>query len=214
VVTRRSLKFGSKAGLVAGPVVALAAVAGSLLTPYPGERFADMLTGGFTEGLMVGLAAGLVGVLAVGLSNAFEDPDNTSSLSPAISWRNDLRHAMSIGLIVWLVTWLVTGLAGGLAAGLADDFAAGLAAGLVVALILGLAAGLVAGLGTSHAWPATLAAVQLAMRWHTPSHLMDFLNDAQERNVLRTVGPVYQFRHARLQDQLAHCAADFRRPQA
>jgi hypothetical protein len=32
---------------------------------------------------------------------------------------------------------------------------------------------------------------------------MQFLEDARDRNVLRTVGPVYQFRHARLQDRLA-----------
>jgi hypothetical protein len=30
-----------------------------------------------------------------------------------------------------------------------------------------------------------------------------FLDDARTRNILRTVGPVYQFRHARLQDWLA-----------
>jgi hypothetical protein len=33
--------------------------------------------------------------------------------------------------------------------------------------------------------------------------LMHFLEDARARHVLRTVGPVYQFRHARLQDRLA-----------
>jgi hypothetical protein len=32
---------------------------------------------------------------------------------------------------------------------------------------------------------------------------MRFLEDARNRNVLRAVGPVYQFRHARLQDRLA-----------
>jgi hypothetical protein len=32
---------------------------------------------------------------------------------------------------------------------------------------------------------------------------MPFLEDARERGVLRTVGGVYQFRHAMLQDQLA-----------
>jgi hypothetical protein len=32
---------------------------------------------------------------------------------------------------------------------------------------------------------------------------MRFLEDARKRDVLRTVGPVYQFRHARLQDRLA-----------
>jgi hypothetical protein len=36
---------------------------------------------------------------------------------------------------------------------------------------------------------------------------MNFLDDARERNVLRTVGPVYQFRHARLQDRLAATVA-------
>jgi hypothetical protein len=35
---------------------------------------------------------------------------------------------------------------------------------------------------------------------------MRFLEDARERGVLRTVGPVYQFRHARLQDRLANQA--------
>jgi hypothetical protein len=35
---------------------------------------------------------------------------------------------------------------------------------------------------------------------------MRFLEDARERGVLRTVGPVYQFRHARLQDLLAASA--------
>jgi len=48
----------------------------------------------------------------------------------------------------------------------------------------------VAGLSTSHSWPAALAAAQLARRWHTPLHLMNFLTDARERHVLRTVGPV------------------------
>lgn len=30
------------------------------------------------------------------------------------------------------------------------------------------------------------------------------LDDARERQILRTAGPAYQFRHARLQDRLAH----------
>jgi hypothetical protein len=32
---------------------------------------------------------------------------------------------------------------------------------------------------------------------------MRFLEDARQRNVLRIIGPAYQFRHARLQDRLA-----------
>ena len=51
---------------------------------------------------------------------------------------------------------------------------------------------------------SSLAFTQLAARWRTPIQLMRFLDDARERNALRTVGPVYQFRHARLQDRSAH----------
>jgi hypothetical protein len=45
-------------------------------------------------------------------------------------------------------------------------------------------------------------------------HLMRFLDDARERNVLRTVGPAYQFRHARLQDRLAAATTEKAAPQA
>ena len=55
-------------------------------------------------------------------------------------------------------------------------------------------------------WTASLTFAQLAMRWHTPVRLLRFLDDARERDVLRTVGPIYQFRHARLQDRLAQQA--------
>ena len=55
----------------------------------------------------------------------------------------------------------------------------------------------------SMTWAASLAFTQLAARQGTPVRLMRFLEDARDRNILRTVGPVYQFRHARLQDRLA-----------
>jgi hypothetical protein len=47
--------------------------------------------------------------------------------------------------------------------------------------------------------------------WHAhcgrlPLRLMRFLDDAHRRGVLRQVGAVYQFRHARLQDRLARTA--------
>lgn len=56
---------------------------------------------------------------------------------------------------------------------------------------------------STRTWQASLAFMQLAIRWHTPPRLMLFLEDARQRNVLRIIGPVYQFRHARLQDRLA-----------
>ncbi|MFC6080402.1 KGGVGR-motif variant AAA ATPase [Sphaerisporangium aureirubrum] len=50
-------------------------------------------------------------------------------------------------------------------------------------------------LGLSRFW--------LALRGHLPWRLMRFLADAHRRGVLRQNGPVYQFRHAHLQDWLA-----------
>ena len=58
-------------------------------------------------------------------------------------------------------------------------------------------------LASCAAWRASLTEIQLAIKWRTPVRLMDFLNDAHDRNVLRAVGSTYQFRHARLQDRLA-----------
>ena len=81
--------------------------------------------------------------------------------------------------------------------------AAGLGFGLPVGLGFGLAVGLPAGLTDPKTWSASLTFAQLAARWRTPVRFMRFLEDAHDRNVLRTVGPVYQFRHARLQDRLA-----------
>lgn len=43
------------------------------------------------------------------------------------------------------------------------------------------------------------------LRWRgcVPGRMMRFLGDAHRIGLLRRVGPVYQFRHAKLQDRLA-----------
>jgi hypothetical protein len=102
---------------------------------------------------------------------------------------------LSIGLGFGGTFGLVIGFMGGSAIGLTT----GLTAGLAVGLTLGPAAGFM----YSMTWAASLTFVQLAVRRRTPVRLVRFLEDARDRNVLRTVGPVYQFRHARLQDRLA-----------
>ena len=199
--TKRTFRFGLAAGIAAG----------LLLTVL--FEFLDVLSGiglpgmfvfvnDVKRGLLLGLVFGVVSTLAVGLANAFVDPDSTSSPSPATSWHNDRKHSMRIGLVAGLVLGFVFTLAEGLQGGLAS----GLVFGLVSGLVVGLVSGFAAGISISHAWPTALAVAQLARRWHTPLHLMNFLNDARERNVLRTVGPLYQFRHARLQDRLAASA--------
>jgi hypothetical protein len=192
VFAKRNLMFGLVSGLLFGLLFGLV------------TGLVSSLIYGLASGLVSGLIYGLISWLAVGLANAFADPDSTSSPSPATSWHNDRRHSIMIGLAVGIVVGLVAGIVVGLVSGLMHGIKSGLTNGSLFGLMLfGLMSGLVAGIGISHAWPTTLATAQLAMRWHIPLHLMKLLNDAQQRNVLRTVGPVYQFRHARLQDRLA-----------
>ncbi|WP_405563624.1 NACHT domain-containing protein [Streptomyces phaeochromogenes] len=56
----------------------------------------------------------------------------------------------------------------------------------------------------AHAWPYyTAARLLLATRGRLPWKLQHFLDDAHRLGILRQVGPLYQFRHARLQEHLA-----------
>src|SRR5215831_17314614 len=104
--------------------------------------------------------------------------------------------SLMIGAVAGLGTGLGVGL-GYSATGLPVWF------GLIYSLGIALGVGLGFMLFTTRTWPASVAFVQLARRWHSPIRLMRFLEDAHQRQVLRIVGPVYQFRHARLQDRLA-----------
>jgi hypothetical protein len=147
---------------------------------------------GIVAGIVIGLAAGL----AAGVAVTFEDnSESTSALSPATSRRADQKYGLVVGLL------------GGLGVGLMIGFILGIFFGLTAGLAAGLAAGLGIQLLSSQVWPVSLAGAQLAVKWHTPMRLMRFLDDAHHRNVLRTVGPIYQFRHARLQDRLAPATA-------
>jgi hypothetical protein len=81
---------------------------------------------------------------------------------------------------------------------------------LLVALGWGIGAALLAKrVGAAASSPGAaaaetaLAAAHLAIRHKIPLRLIVFLEDARSRHLLRTVGPVYQFRHAKLQDRLA-----------
>ncbi|MYR55010.1 hypothetical protein GTY54_01690 [Streptomyces sp. SID625] len=78
----------------------------------------------------------------------------------------------------------------------------GLHNGVATGLVAGLWAALLAGPASNLAVATALTAVQLAFRERTPVRLMAFLEDAHQRNLLRVTGPVYQFRHARLQERL------------
>jgi len=213
VFTKSTLTFGLASGLAFGLVAGLvfgflnaflfhqpAGIPGS--PGFVSDFEQALLTGG-----ILGVGFGLVSALARGLASAFADPDSTRSPSPATSWHDDRRYSVVIGLVVGLVIGGAVGAAIGLVAGLRSGVMSGIMTGSLAGLLLfGLVSGIVAGIGISHAWPTALVAAQLARRWHTPVKLMAFLDDAHQRNVLRTVGPVYQFRHARLQDRLAAIA--------
>ena len=163
------------------------------------------LSGGEGHGLVIGLGTGLAVGLALGLALALAEgmskpADGASPLSPCISWRGDRARARAAALPWSLAFGTIAGIVAATPAGFGPAGAwAGLAAGLAVAVGTWLAAALVLPLS----WPASLAFAQLASRGPTPARLMRFLEDARDRNVLRTIGPVYQFRHARLQDRLA-----------
>jgi hypothetical protein len=157
----------------------------------------------FKNSVARGLAAafGIPAFLAVGLMAGFSGPaaDDQSPFGPRTSWRND----RSFGVVAGLAAGFGFGLAAGLGYGLPSGPGYGPASGLAAGLAWGLSAGLGFGLAATITLSASLAFGQVAMRRRTPVRLMRFLEDARERNVLRTVGPVYQFRHARLQDRLA-----------
>lgn len=110
----------------------------------------------------------------------------------------------STGIVVWLgfVLWgWISDVATTLPQELVTE--SNLVTGLWLGLAFGLGIGLVVCLVYPQSWSAALAFAQLAASDRTPVRLMRFLEDARSRSVLRTVGPVYQFRHARLQDRLA-----------
>ena len=166
---------------------------------------------GSVAGPVAGIVAGIVAWLGAGVVAGMSWPgtDSTSPLSPLSSWRSDRRHGLVSGLAIGLgMSALVLSYVYGI--GLLTEFEGvfGLGTemaeiGLAAALAAGLAVGLLVGLVHPRTWSSSLAFAQLAASDRTPVRLMRFLEDARSRNVLRTVGPVYQFRHARLQDRLA-----------
>ena len=176
--------------LVAGLLVGI--VAGGLTGLV--EHYLTGFMAWFGVGLGVALVAWLGAGLIVGMSRP--ETDNASPLSPLPSRRSDQAFGCVVGLLVWLGVRLAFGVAYGigsedLPSGLADWIGSGLVAGLLVGFV------------SPQAWSSSLAFAQLAVSDRTPVRLMRFLEDARSRSVLRTLGPVYQFRHARLQDRLA-----------
>lgn len=159
------------------------------------------------EGLWAGVTTTLAVSLAWGLSDTItawaEAPTPTGlANTPITHWRADRTLNLVRAAAVGLTSGLSGGLAGGLAAAAANPTTFALAVGLTYGLTFCLAAGLAT--GHHHAWMAyVITTVRLSRTGRLPRKLMQFLDDAHRLGLLRTVGPIYQFRHAELQDHLA-----------
>jgi len=159
----------------------------------------------YHDGPAVGVPAGIAFTAAFGLLDGLSQTSISVAIpaAPLASWQQNRAQARSVALAFGAMI----GLAGGVSRGLADAAdhgpAVGLATGSGSVLGVGLVSGLAAWVAVSETWRTTLVFLQLGRRRVAPRRGMRFLQDAHERGVLRTAGPVYQFRHARLQDQLA-----------
>lgn len=193
----RGTKFLSRPMLLLEAKVALAAgLAGGLLFGLLGG-----VAWGVWFGLSLGIAFGLATAFAVGLGQP--GAEDTSPADPLASWRNDRTY----GLVAGVVAGLVAGLMFGLPIALWELLTLGPGAGAESALGFGLTFGLIASttylLLYPRTWVTLLASLQLHRANRVPIRFMRFLEEARSLHVLRTVGPVYQFRHARLQGYLA-----------
>ncbi|CAL9560250.1 hypothetical protein SUDANB145_04605 [Streptomyces sp. enrichment culture] len=192
-VVRENFQFGMVGGGTIGLVlgVALLLVHGRVI----------MLAVGFAFGLL----AGVVGGFVTGLSN--RSADSRTPIDPVSCWRQDRRYTLTAGIAGGLVGGLIGGSCLGLLAELTDQRVLGLIDGYLSGLTLVTAGGLLLSLALSLVgsvtWRVFLTSLQLRRSDEAPVRLVRFLEDARERHVLRTVGPVFQFRHARLQDRVA-----------
>lgn len=197
ILQRKALKAGFRAGSRVGLVTGLLA---ALIIVLPNlGRLGPMWA--VVYGLLATLLAGLVVTPIASLplwlltSASLPSIEDTSPLSPLTTWRRDRAFGRLAGVVIGL-TILITLTFISWSTGPRNAVLSGLGLALIV--------GLPVWLTYPQAWPSSLAFAQLAIsKNRTPVRLMRFLEDAHERGVLRTVGPVYQFRHASLQDRLA-----------
>ncbi|KUP97437.1 NACHT domain-containing protein [Thermobifida cellulosilytica] len=207
----RHLAVGLAAGLVGGFAVGLTLGLATGIADWitmPEDGIVYWLEGGLVSGLDVGLTVGpLVGITLKFLSWLKTPLPREQAVTPVFSWKADRRLTLTGIVLNGLGTGATIGF--GLALlgwphyGSVLDLLYG---GFLFTAVLGIPIGLVIGLAASstNAWPAYLVATHLlALQGRLPRNLMGFLDDAHRLGLLRAVGPVYQFRHAELQDHLA-----------
>jgi hypothetical protein len=136
--------------------------------------------------MMCAVGAGIcIGKFVAWVSQQFRDPmDNLPATTPLESYRADRQFAFVSSAISLLI-------AGSLIPVMGWALPAVIAGCAIVAAALGPALSLGA------------LEVSLTLRGRGRIRFMHFLDDALRRQVLRQVGPMYQFRHAALQEYLA-----------
>jgi hypothetical protein len=181
-------------GLVVGLGSGLTSVIAVVVLKGPGGPS----EGKVAVGLWVGVAAGLVFGVVSGLATLWGRPMATAkAASPIEVYRSDWRHTVVRGLTSAII--------GGVLIGFLTGLTRGLMSGLVVGIVGGLNVGLPIGLATKFGPAAQLNTMELV--WALRGRRVRFLpllQDALDKQVLRQVGAIYQFRHAALQDLLAN----------
>ncbi|MGW2052318.1 trypsin-like serine protease [Streptomyces sp. NPDC001840] len=192
---------GLAGGLVFGVIFGGGSAVYSMLLSYPWPLAALVFGEWLVIGPLLGLAAGIVLALAVWLETDAKPQESVSATDL-------LRTNRTIVLVQSAAVGLVLGLGYGTVVTHFNGFTLGLSAGIGA----GLAAA--AGVGTLTAWGRWVVLVRLwlPLSRRLPWRVNAFLDDARVRGVLRQAGAVYQFRHARLRDNLAEVHRQHEQP--
>ena len=165
-------------------------------------ELAFRIHGAFATYCMIGALLGFMAGIPNGLIIWAETPGTAHKAStPLESWRQD-RALLHLRVITWAFAGIV---AGGLVGWLLEGNVGGLIQGIPVG-----AAFAVIGIfsGRHHASLVySICVWRLSRAEQLPRRLMAFLDDVHRLGLLRAVGPIYQFRHADIQDQLGRLSA-------
>jgi hypothetical protein len=154
----------------------------------------SMVAGFGSPGILGGLAIGLMTGLVVVVRDALGPPaDVTQAASPSSVWRADRMNAVVHAVISGLLGAATIGVVAALVTGPAAGFHLGFAFGAVYAI---------AAISFTAWYRFIVARIWFRLSGRLPWRLLTFLSDAHRRGLLRQVGAVHQFRHARLQDRL------------
>jgi hypothetical protein len=197
------LGVGLSVGLLAGLLTGLLDVLG--FGPDI-VRLSIKTLGGQGFWLIVELSSGLIGVLfglfigLIGGLSGKQIPERLSFSPNEGIWRSG-KH----GLFVGLGSWLIVGLVGGWGfLWLSNGLGNGLTFWLFIGPIIGLGIGL--GTGLDAFVKHFILRIFLSLRGDLPWDLVPFLEEAQERLLLRKVGGSYVFVHRMLQGYFADSA--------